>query len=144
MTTDAHRKTIRPARRWLGVAMGTLAVAFGVRTTSTAATEVADPSATEAPASWQHFAKRLQVAFQERLSSDNENAQRFRDAVAKLDRDAGALVVRVWVLPDGKVERVELEGHSNDDALHELYGAVIGDSVGAAPPDMPQPLRMRM
>jgi len=125
--------------------LGALAVTFGTKVTTTIAAADSDhPQVAEAPASWQSFAGRLQLRLQERLSSDNEDAVRFRGSIAKGDQGSGTFVVRVWVFPDGKVQRLEFEGGSNDDALHELSGALMGVGAELAPPDMPQPLRMRL
>jgi hypothetical protein len=133
---------------WLRIVLGALAVVFGARVAPAgAATEVDNPSTTEVPASWQAFARRLQLRFQERLSSDNDNAVRLRDSMAKRAQAGGAaptLIVRAWVLPDGKVARVELEGSGNEDALRDLSAALTGDAIGTVPSDMPQPLRLRL
>jgi hypothetical protein len=138
----------RRAFPWLRVVLGALAVLFGARVEPVGAAAEADkPSTTEVPASWQAFARLLQLRFQERLSSDNDNAVRLRDSMAKLGQAGAAaptLIVRAWVLADGKVARVELEGTSNADALHDLSAALMGDAIGTVPPDMPQPLRLRL
>jgi hypothetical protein len=138
----------RRAVPWLRVVLGALAMVFGARVAPAgAASEVDNPSTTEVPASWQAFAMRLQLRFQERLSSDDDNAVRLRESMTKLGQVAGAaprLIVRAWVQPDGKVARVELEGPRNDDALRDLNAALTGDAIGTVPPDMPQPLRLRL
>ncbi|MDI4237258.1 hypothetical protein AAFX91_12705 [Bradyrhizobium sp. 31Argb] len=139
----------RRGARALGVALGALAVLLGAKPISAkAATDVDGRlNAAQAPAAWQDFAKRLQLRLQERLASDSTPALRFHDAVARRASDVGAappsIVVRVWVMPDGKVQRIELEGLDND-ASHDLSALLIGDGVGSTPLDMPQPLRMRL
>jgi hypothetical protein len=135
--------------RGLGAALGALAVLLTAKPISAKAAPDVDGrlKATQVPAAWQDFAKRLQLRLQERLASDSTPALRFHDAIAKRAPDAGAappsIVVRVWVMPDGKVQRIELEG-LNDDASHDLSALLIGDGVGSTPLDMPQPLRMRL
>jgi hypothetical protein len=135
--------------RGLGAALGALVVLLGARPTVAKAAPDVDGrmKAALAPAAWQDFAKRLQLRLQERLASDSTPALRFHDAIAKRAPDAGAappsIVVRVWVMPDGKVQRIELEG-LDDDASHDLSTLLIGDGVGSTPLDMPQPLRMRL
>jgi hypothetical protein len=139
----------RRAVRGLGAVLGALGVLLGAKPTAAKAAPDADGrmEAAPAPASWQDFAKRLQLRLQERLSSDSTQALRFHDAIAKRAPDAGAappsIVVRVWMMPDGKVQRIELEG-LDDDASHDLSALLIGDGVGSTPLDMPQPLRMRL
>ena len=83
-----------------------------------------------------------------RLAANNESTTRFYDAMTKLvqasDAPPSSLIVRTWVTAGGKVERLELEGRDGEDALHDLNAVLKGDGVGSAPPDMPQPLRMRL
>jgi hypothetical protein len=139
----------RPTAPRLGAALGALVVLLAAKPISARAATDVDGSlnAAPAPAAWQDFAKRLQLRLQERLASDSTPALRFHDAVARRAFDARAappsIVVRVWVLPDGKVQRIELEG-LDDDASHDLSALLIGDGVGNTPLDMPQPLRMRL
>ncbi len=139
----------RRGARALGAALGALAVLLGAKPISAKAAPDVDAGlkAAQAPAAWQDFAKRLQLRLQERLASDSTPALRFHDAIAKRAPDAGtappSIVVRLWVMPDGKVQRIELEG-LDDDASHDLSALLIGDGVGSTPLDMPQPLRMRL
>ncbi len=139
----------RRSARWFGAALGALAVLLWAQPIAVkAATDVDGRlNAAPAPAAWQDFAKRLQLRLQERLASESTPALRFHDAVARRASDARAaspsIVVRVWVMPDGKVQRIELEG-LDDDASHDLSTLLIGDGVGSTPLDMPQPLRMRL
>jgi hypothetical protein len=37
-----------------------------------------------------------------------------------------------------------LEGSQDQDALRDLGAVLIGESIGAVPPDMLQPLRLRL
>ncbi|MCA6108177.1 hypothetical protein [Bradyrhizobium cenepequi] len=139
----------RQRARGIGAALGALAVLLAAESTSARAAPDVDGwlNAAPAPAAWQDFAKRLQLRLQERLASDTTPARRFHDAIAKRAPDAGtappSIVVRVWAMPDGKVQRIELEG-LDDDASHDLSALLIGDGVGSTPLDMPQPLRMRL
>jgi hypothetical protein len=132
---------------WLRVVVGALAVLFATKAQVRAASEGDKPSATEVPAGWQAFAARLQLRFQERLSSDDKNASRLRDTMTKRAKATGAaptLIVRAWILADGKVSRVELEGLPDENDVHDLGAVLIGETIGAVPPDMPQPLRLRL
>ncbi|WP_210164439.1 hypothetical protein [Bradyrhizobium sp. Ai1a-2] len=139
----------RRVARGLGAALGALVVLLGAKPIAARAAPDVDGrlKAASAPAAWQDFAKRLQLRLQERLASESTPALRFHEAIAKRTPDAGAtppsIVVRVWVMPDGKVQRIELEG-LDDDASHDLSALLIGDGVGSTPLDMPQPLRMRL
>ena len=105
-------------------------------------------AAAETPASWQEFAKRrLRLQFQQELSVESEAARRFYQAMTRLgpasDAAPPTLVVRAWVMADGKVWRLELEDYRDDAALDNLYVILTGGGIGAAPP-MPQPLRLRL
>jgi hypothetical protein len=132
---------------WFRVVIGALALVFGARAQIAAAREADKPSTTEVPASWLAFATRLQLRFQERLSSDDKSAVRLRDSMTRRAKAADAaptLVVRAWLLADGRISRIELEGSQDQDALRDLGAVLIGESIGAVPPDMLQPLRLRL
>jgi hypothetical protein len=141
-------RTWRSPLAWLRVVVGALAMLFATRAAPVRAASEADkPSTTEVPAAWQAFAARLQLHFQERLSSDDKNAFRLRDSMMTRAKAMGAaptLIVRAWILADGKVSRVELEGLPAENDSHDLEAVLIGDTIGALPPDMPQPLRLRL
>lgn len=146
MGRPRRRAASRFGARWLRIVAGALAVFSGARTTSGFAEAQTDYRA-GVRASWVEFASRLQWQFQRELSADNDSTTRFYDAMARLLQASDlppTLVVRAWVTADGRVERLELEGSDAGEALHDLYAVLKGDGVGPAPPDMPQPLRMRL
>jgi hypothetical protein len=105
-------------------------------------------SADTAPASWQDFAKGLQGRFAQRLAADDNDARKLADDLAK--RDAGpdapplTFVARTWISAAGKVERLEFDGLGDEKIALELRGLLTRDNVGAPPPDMLQPLRLRL
>ena len=133
--------------RWLRIVASALTVVSGARATTTLAEGQASYREGVRTA-WVEFASRLQQQFQRELAADNESTTRFYDAMSKLveasDASPSSLIVRTWVTAGGKVERLELEGRDGEEALHDLYAVLKGDGVGSAPPDMPQPLRMRL
>jgi hypothetical protein len=45
---------------------------------------------------------------------------------------------------DGKVNRVEFDGIDDPDAINELRALLIDGNVGAPPPEMLQPLHLRL
>jgi hypothetical protein len=100
------------------------------------------------PASWQAFARQLRERIERRLAGDDERARRFQDYLTS--RGAGAdappvtLVLRAWVSTGGQVQRVELSGINDPDALANLRALLTGDNVGTPPPEMLQPLHMRL
>ena len=133
--------------RSLGTATGLLTAGLGAQASPADSQRGDYRVAAAAPAAWQEFAKQLQNRFQQRLAADDEAARRFRDDVAKLGggKDAGSptLIVRTWILPDGKIERVESDGLDPVAAI-SLRALLAGEGVGVPPSDMLQPLHLRL
>jgi protein TonB len=77
-----------------------------------------------------------------------QNAIRDRlQEIKKARVSAYSIVVRVWVKPDGSVERVKLASSTGDRALDsEIEDALMGHvNVAQAPPiEMPQPVSLRI
>ncbi len=83
-----------------------------------------------------HYASALQRDVQAAL--DAESRLRTRDY---------SVVVRIWLRPDGGVRRVELSGSTGRPALDRMIVrrlSALGALAAAPPPDMPQPLRLRI
>ena len=103
---------------------------------------------TTAPASWQAFAKQLQGRFEQRIAADDAAARKFQDYMTKRDGGPNAppltFVARTWILPDGEVERLEFDGLDDKGIAVNLLMLLARDNVGAPPPDMLQPLRLRL
>jgi hypothetical protein len=132
---------------WLGAATGLFSAGLGAATSSALAQRTDYQSAGAAPAAWQTFAKELQSRFQRRLAADDDAARQFQ---SQLEKRAGkaestpvALTMRAWILPDGKVSRVEFDGLDPDVAV-SLRALLSGSDVSAPPPDMLQPLHLRL
>jgi hypothetical protein len=152
MTSGNLRTTWwRRAARWLGVAASALAVTVGGRGSITeAATDaegksVETSAATPVPAAWQDFAKSLQRQIQDRLASNSDAALRFYDEMARMaveTKPAPSVLIRVWIMSDGKLERIEIDGLPSGQASRDLIAAVGG--VDRPPSDMPQPVRLRL
>jgi len=152
MNTNAVSHDPRRASWWkrllwsLGTATGLFSA--GVGPPSAAAQGTDYRSATAAPAAWQEFARQLQGRFQQRLAADDARAQAFQDYMAKRAAGAGAttatLIVRAWILPDGNVDRLEFDGLEDDAVPVNLESILANGDVGAPPPDMLQPLRLRL
>jgi hypothetical protein len=133
--------------RSLGAVTGLFAT-VGAGTSVAGAQDAGYRSAATAPASWQAFARQFQDRFEQRLAADDQEARSFQDYLTK--REAGpdaptlTFVARTWVLPDGSVERLEFDGLKDDQVAVHLRGLLTRDNVGAPPPDMLQPLRLRL
>jgi hypothetical protein len=133
--------------RFLGAAAGLLAAGLASDTSSLAAQTGNYRSAKDVPAAWQDFAKRLQARFEQRLAADDENARNVQDYAARQGGGTGlaplSFRVRTWILASGKVERIEVDGIGDDIAV-ALRALLIDGEVGAPPPDMLQPLHLRL
>lgn len=92
------------------------------------------------PQTWSRFAVQVQTVFQAGLAGDDERALRAREAFKSL---GDSVVGRVWVLPSGTIHRLEFEGAPGDLAA-DMRAVLIASALEAPPPDMPQPLRLRL
>lgn len=132
---------------WLGAATGLFSAGLGAVTSSALAQHGDYQSAAAAPAAWQTFAKELQSRFQQRLAAGDDAARQFQSQLekraGKADSTSAALTMRAWILPDGKVARMEFDGLGPDVAV-DLRALLSRSDVGAPPPDMLQPLHLRL
>lgn len=147
---DNNRRPITGWRRALRTfsAMTGLFAAVGAATSVGAAQDTGYRSAATAPASWQAFARQLQSRFEQRLASDDKESRAFQDHMSKGDAASNVqsptIVARAWILPDGKVERLEFDGLNNEEIAVDLRALLTRENVGVPPPDMLQPLRLRL
>jgi hypothetical protein len=151
MNTVAGTKPMRVGRlkrllRSLGAVTGVLAI--GARASAASAQDTGYRSATTAPAAWQAFARELQVHFEQRLAVDDKDVRALRVDLAARSTGADAapltFVARAWVQSDGKVERVEFDGLVDTTIAAQLRTLLRSVAVGAPPPDILQPLRLRL
>jgi hypothetical protein len=105
-------------------------------------------SATTVPDTWQVFARQLQQRFEQQLSGDSDGARRIQDYLTRrgggADAPALKLVLRAWVLADGKVSRIEVDGIDDAGMRVELRALLMAGGVGAPPPALLQPLHLRL
>jgi hypothetical protein len=103
--------------------------------------------AAQAPPSWQEFAQQLQSKLVQRLATRAEAVGRLANQMAGGADTDGAeprtVTARVWVSRDGKIERLEFDG-LDDATAKELRTLVSRDEVGQPPPDMLQPIHLRL
>jgi hypothetical protein len=127
---------------------GLLSAGMGAEASPVSAEDSNYRSATAAPEAWQTFARQLQGRIEQQLAGDDERARRFQDYLAGsgngTDARSPTFVLRAWVLADGKVDRVEFDGIDDADAIINLRALLVGDNVGAPPPEMLQPLHLRL
>ena len=104
--------------------------------------------ATAVPEAWRTFAAQLQQRFEQQLAGDSDGARRIQDYLARRGEGADApamkLVLRVWVLDEGKFNRIEVDGIDDAGLRVELRALLMDSSVGAPPPAMLQPLHLRL
>lgn len=82
------------------------------------------------------YASRLQERIEDSLTGD-----------ADVRRKAYSVVARIWVDGRGRIERAELDGSTGDrdmDAALERSLNALPPLAAAPPPDMPQPIRLRI
>lgn len=136
--------------RWWAKVLRSLGIAGGVAAASTVASLVTAEqasyrSAATAPASWQNLATELKTRFEERLAADSEVARRMRDAVTQFEQQSPLmLIVRAWIAPTGKVERLEFDGLDDAEIAIELRALLAVVTVGPPPSEMLQPLHLRL
>ena len=126
---------------------GLLAAGVGAEAAPVAVENGSDRPAAMVPESWQAFARQLQGRIEQRLAGDDAKARHFQDYLTQRSQQGGAplsVVLRTWVLADGKVSRVEFDGIDDPEARGELRALLIGGDVGAPPPEMLQPLHLRL
>ncbi len=130
----------------LGAALGLIPAAAGTGSGSAIAQSIDYRSAAAAPAAWREFATQLQGRFQQRLAADDAGARKFQNFMAMRTGNAAprAFVVRTWVLPSGKVERIEFDGLDDDDVAVNLRALLVTVDGGKPPSDMLQPLHLRL
>lgn len=130
----------------LGRAIGVLGSLAG--TGVALADEPAYRAVAGAPIAWQTFARDVQARFEQRLAADDKDARAFQDKIAKRRRssDVASLkfTVRTWVTPGGKVERVAFDASDDSNFVAGLRALLTGVEVGVPPPDMLQPLQLRL
>lgn len=105
-------------------------------------------SSAEAPTSWGQFARLVKYRFESWISADDPVANRFRDYLTgHAGKEGGlpaSLTVRVWVNPDGAVERVTFPPLPDLQADADLRVVLKRGNIGEAPPpEMLQPLNLR-
>lgn len=141
---ESRKLRWQAALGWIGAFTGLLGAGTGVAApASTDAPRSDYRPAMSVPASWQAFARRLQSSFQERLASEDDLADKFREALAARPAATDALIVRAWILPTGQIERLEFD--QLDPLVAARLRVVLSNAdVGVPPADMLQPVRLRL
>lgn len=100
------------------------------------------------PVAWTRFAQLVQDQFKALLEANDGAADRVRlflkNRAADGDPASSALFIQVWVGADGKVERVVFPPLEDRQAEADLHRILEQRDIGPPPPDMPQPLRLKL
>lgn len=126
-----------------------LAVAIGVvSTTPAAAAAPGTAEVRQVPAAWLAYAGLVQQALADWLAAPGEPAAMVRGyvhAAAAPGQPPAPIDLKVWVDRNGLIIRIDFQGFPHEDANRALGEAVVGRSIGQAPPlDMPLPLAIRV
>jgi hypothetical protein len=117
----------RSMLRSAAASAGLLAAGVGADASPVAVENGNYRSAAAAPETWQAFARQLQGRVEQRLAGDDAKARRFQDYLTKRNQQSDAapltLVLRTWVLADGKVDRIEFDGIDDSVAIDDLRAA---------------------
>ncbi|MFH0301487.1 hypothetical protein AAFX91_30570 [Bradyrhizobium sp. 31Argb] len=103
-------------------------------------------AASEAPAAWRDYASRLQGAFQHQIEGDGDMSQWLVTFAAGREKDNKPLtfVVSASILPDGRMDRIAFDSSMDPELGGRLRPLLAAANAGAPPPDMLQPLRLRL
>jgi hypothetical protein len=90
----------------------------------------------------------VQGRFEQQLADDSDKARHVQDYLMRRGGEADAppsrFVLRAWVQADGRINRVEVDGIDDVDAVADLRALLIDGDVGVPPPAMLQPLHLRL
>jgi hypothetical protein len=104
-----------------------------------------DPPIAAFPVSWQRFAGVLKSGIERRFSADDKLAQRFLRILVDC-KAAGTLpksiILSTWV-SERRISRITVDDGDPSHLSQDIRRLLEGWEIGAAPSDMPQPVRMR-
>ena len=145
---DKHGAPFRRWLRWTGKYLGiTIGAGAALTLLPLPAQDVTYRASESAPIAWREFALKVQARLHERLSAGDEVTQvvhRRLEEQANSAGDAQFLVLKVWVTPSGRVERLDADELDSETAT-SLRGILVQQEVGATPPsDLLQPLHLKL
>jgi hypothetical protein len=118
---------------------------IGLGGATTAPAQSVAPS--QAPAEWVRYAEAATGTISAWLEEDGEAAAGFRNYLHQTrpadDQPTPTLILKVWVDPDGRIDRIEFPPFAHEQANADLRMAVVGRALEAPPPpDMLLPIRL--
>lgn len=132
-------------RRWLGY-FGVVLLGLSAGRAPAVAQSPDYKPASEAPSAWRDYALLLQGTFQQRLEADEATTRWLAEFAAQRVKETKplAFVVRTRVAADGKIERIGFDSGVDPELAEKLRPLLASVNAGAPPPDMLQPLHLRL
>jgi len=137
----AARKLAAPRKMWRRLLRTLGLVGLGLGAASSAAAP-AQPF----PQHWMRYAQLASTEFQARLGdAADASALRLQDWMQARAQPAASLVMRVWLAPNGRVERMEFDSLGNPQADADLRAVLMTKALPEPPPpDMRQPMVLEL
>jgi hypothetical protein len=132
-------------RRFTGALAGLASGLAGPGVAAAAQPQSVAPA--EAPAAWVRYAEMATQSITAWLEEDGEPATAFRTYLHQTrpaeDQPTPLLVLKVWIKPDGRIDRTEFTPFADDAANAALRAAIVGRTLASRPPrGMLLPLRV--
>lgn len=129
-----------------------LAISFGVLlglcSVSAVEAQAQAPASVAPPQSWIVYAGEVQAQVAALLASDEEAAARLRvgtmAAFPDLDNPPPPFVVNLWINPEGLISQARFQTSGVVDLDQALGRLLVGRRLASPPPNMTNPLRMRL
>lgn len=133
------------AARRSGIMVSVIAALIGFSASADARSRTIAPSA--APIEWVRYAEAATTTITTWLQADSEVAIRLRSYLdgtrTAADQPTPALLLKVWIDPNGRVARVDFPAFAGEQPGTDLHGLLVGRTLEAAPPrGMLLPLRL--
>lgn len=132
-------------RRITGALAGLASGLVGLGGAAAAQPQSVAPS--EAPVAWVQYAEIATRSITGWLEEDSEPATAFRAYLHQTrpaeDQPTPPLVLKVWIKPDGRVDRIDFTPFADEPTNANLRATIVGRSLASAPPrGMLLPLRL--
>lgn len=145
---STHRSAIAAAWRRMFHLLGSIGLGWSAATVPVTATS----AELQVPQHWLSYAQLVSKQFQTWLGDSNdETVQRLHTFMqdrllqGEASRPPAPLVVRVWIAPNGQVERLDFASLGNAQADSDLRSVLSSHSLSEAPPvDMRQPMVLQL
>lgn len=136
--------TTSPFGRFTGALTGLI---VGLTGLGGAAAQPQSVAPSEAPAEWVRYAETATRSITAWLEEDSASAIAVRTYLHQTrpseDQPTPPLVLKVWITPDGRIDRIDFPPFPEETANADLRAAIIGRALASRPPRrMLLPLRV--